>query len=275
MLNRVLFVERSGELRWLARLRTKGPEPKGCLLYTSLEKKYCTAIVLAGGSGKRMGSRVHKQYLLMGGKPVLFYSLKAFQDSDYIDEIILVTGAGEEEYCREQILDAYGITKVSRITAGGAERYHSVWNGLQAADHDGYVFIHDGARPFVDDEMIKRAYKCVEQYKACAAGMPVKDTIKIVDENGFVKETPDRNTLWMIQTPQVFDASLIKEAYSRLMQKKDSGVTDDAMVVEQMLRLPVKLFQGSYENIKITTPGDLEIGEGLLKTDCQKPRHKI
>ena len=240
-----------------------------------MEKKYCTAIVLAGGSGKRMGSRVHKQYLLMGGKPVLFYSLKAFQDSDYIDEIILVTGAGEEEYCREQILDAYGITKVSRITAGGAERYHSVWNGLQAADHDGYVFIHDGARPFVDDEMIKRAYKCVEQYKACAAGMPVKDTIKIVDENGFVKETPDRNTLWMIQTPQVFDASLIKEAYSRLMQKKDSGVTDDAMVVEQMLRLPVKLFQGSYENIKITTPGDLEIGEGLLETDCQKPRHKI
>ncbi len=231
--------------------------------------------MLAGGSGKRMGSRVHKQYLLMGGKPVLFYSLKAFQDSDYIDEIILVTGAGEEEYCREQILDAYGITKVSRITAGGAERYHSVWNGLQAADHDGYVFIHDGARPFVDDEMIKRAYKCVEQYKACAAGMPVKDTIKIVDENGFVKETPDRNTLWMIQTPQVFDASLIKEAYSRLMQKKDSGVTDDAMVVEQMLRLPVKLFQGSYENIKITTPGDLEIGEGLLETDCQKPRHKI
>ena len=187
--------------------------------------------MLAGGSGKRMGSRVHKQYLLMGGKPVLFYSLKAFQDSDYIDEIILVTGAGEEEYCREQILDAYGITKVSRITAGGAERYHSVWNGLQAADHDGYVFIHDGARPFVDDEMIKRAYKCVEQYKACAAGMPVKDTIKIVDENGFVKETPDRNTLWMIQTPQVFDASLIKEAYSRLMQKKDSGVRDDAMVV--------------------------------------------
>ena len=150
--------------------------------------------MLAGGSGKRMGSRVHKQYLLMGGKPVLFYSLKAFQDSDYIDEIILVTGAGEEEYCREQILDAYGITKVSRITAGGAERYHSVWNGLQAADHDGYVFIHDGARPFVDDEMIKRAYKCVEQYKACAAGMPVKDTIKIVDKNGFVKETPDRNT---------------------------------------------------------------------------------
>ena len=238
-------------------------------------KEYCTAIVLAGGSGKRMGSEVHKQYLLMGGKPVLYYSLKAFQESDYIDEIILVAGAGEEEYCRERILNPYGITKVSRITAGGAERYHSVWNGLQAAEHEGYVFIHDGARPFVDEDMIGRVYECVLQYKACAAAMPVKDTIKIADENGFVKETPDRNTLWMIQTPQVFEMSLVKEAYSRLMQKEERGVTDDAMVVERMMDAPVKLFPGSYENIKITTPGDLEIGEGILKADCHKPRNKI
>ena len=238
-------------------------------------KEYCTAIVLAGGSGKRMGSEVHKQYLLMGGKPVLYYSLKAFQESDYIDAIILVAGAGEEEYCRERILNPYGITKVSRITAGGAERYHSVWNGLQAAEHEGYVFIHDGARPFVDEDMIGRAYECVLQYKACAATMPVKDTIKIADENGFVKETPDRNTLWMIQTPQVFEMSLVKEAYSRLMQKEERGVTDDAMVVERMMDAPVKLFPGSYENIKITTPGDLEIGEGILKADCHKPRNKI
>ena len=205
-----------------------------------MEKKYCTAIVLAGGSGKRMGSKVHKQYLLLGGKPVLVYSLEVFQDSDYIDEIILVTGAGEEE------------------------RYHSVWNGLQAAS-EGYVFIHDGARPFVDAGIIERAYDCVSQHSACVAGMPVKDTIKIADESGFVKATPDRNTLWMIQTPQVFETSLIKEAYSRLMQKKDIGVTDDAMAVEQMLRFPVKLFRGSYENIKITTPEDLEIGEGFLQ----------
>ena len=212
-----------------------------------------------------MGSRVHKQYLLMGGKPVLFYSLKMFQESDYIDEIILVTGAGEEEYCRKQILEPYGITKVSRITDGGAERYHSVWNGLQALEHEGYVFIHDGARPFVDEEIIARAYECVSRNKACAAGMPVKDTIKIADEKGFVKATPDRSTLWMIQTPQVFETALVKEAYSRLMQKEDSSVTDDAMVVEQMLGFPVRLFQGSYENIKITTPGDLEIGEGFLR----------
>ncbi len=229
-----------------------------------MEKKYCTAIVLAGGSGKRMGSKVHKQYLLLGGKPVLVYSLEVFQDSDYIDEIILVTGAGEEEYCREQILFPYHITKVKKIVEGGAERYHSVWYGLQAAS-EGYVFIHDEARPFVDAGIIERAYDCVSQHSACAAGMPVKDTIKIADESGFVKATPDRNTLWMIQTPQVFETSLIKEAYSRLMQKKDIGVTDDAMAVEQMLRFPVKLFRGSYENIKITTPEDLEIGEGFLQ----------
>lgn len=230
-----------------------------------MKKMYCTAIVLAAGSGKRMGSSVHKQYLLLGGKPVLYYSLKAFQDSDCIDEILLVTGAGEEAYCREHILEPYGIDKVSRIVEGGRERYHSVWMGLQAVSNEGYVYIHDGARPFVEDGMIQRGYECVSQYRACAAGMPVKDTIKIVDEKGFVKSTPDRNTLWMIQTPQVFEVKLVREAYARLMQEEDSRVTDDAMVVEQKLGFPVKLFPGSYENIKITTPEDLEIGEGLLR----------
>lgn len=213
-----------------------------------------------------MKSKVHKQYLLLGEKPVLYYSLKAFQDSEYIDEIILVTGAGEEEYCRDNILVPYGIDKVSTIIAGGAERYNSVWNGLKETGHDGFVFIHDGARPFVNEEIIERAYQCVSDYKACAAGMPVKDTIKITDENGFVKVTPDRSTLWLIQTPQVFTTRLIKEAYGRLM---DSGeevrVTDDAMVVEMMTGSSVKLFEGSYENIKITTPEDLEIGERFLQ----------
>lgn len=230
-----------------------------------MRKTYCTAIVLAGGSGKRMGSSVHKQYLLLGGKPVLHYSLKAFQDSKYIDEIILVTGAGEEEYCRKHILEPGGIDKVSRIVSGGAERYHSVWNGIRAAGDEGYVYIHDGARPFVDRGIIERAYKCVSRYRACAAGMPVKDTIKIVDEKGFVQSTPDRNTLWLIQTPQVFEMKLIREAYDRLMQEEDSRITDDAMVVEQKLGFPVKLFPGAYENIKITTPEDLEIGEGFLR----------
>lgn len=229
-----------------------------------MEKEYCTAVVLAAGSGRRMGTKVHKQYLLMGGKPVLFYSLNAFQRSKYIDEIVLVTGAGEEEYCRTSIVERYGFDKVSQVVCGGAERYHSVWNGLQTVRGEGYVFIHDGARPFVDEMIIARAYQCVREHKACAAGMPVKDTIKITDKDGFVKDTPDRNTLWLIQTPQVFEVNLLTEAYSMLMQQEDIKVTDDAMVVEQMLHYPVKLFHGTYENIKITTPEDLVIGEGFL-----------
>lgn len=220
--------------------------------------------MLAAGSGRRMGTKVHKQYLLMSGKPVLFYSLNAFQRSKYIDEIVLVTGAGEEEYCRTSIVERYGFDKVSQVVCGGAERYHSVWNGLQTVRREGYVFIHDGARPFVDEMIIARAYQCVREHKACAAGMPVKDTIKITDKDGFVKDTPDRNTLWLIQTPQVFEVNLLTEAYSMLMQQEDIKVTDDAMVVEQMLHYPVKLFHGTYENIKITTPEDLAIGEVFL-----------
>ena len=211
-----------------------------------MEKEYCTAIVLAAGSGRRMGTKVHKQYLLMGGRPVLFYPLKAFQDSGLIDEIILVTGKGEEEYCKENIVDKYGFTKVSRIIPGGDERYASVWNGLQESEEKGYIFIHDGARPFVDEEMIRRAYECVREHKACVAGVPAKDTIKIVDQ-------------------QEFESRLIKGAYSMLMRETCISVTDDAMVVEQMLNYPIKMFLGGYSNIKITTPEDLEMAEVFLK----------
>ena len=232
-----------------------------------MEKKYCTAIVLAGGSGKRMGSKVHKQYLLLGGKPVLVYSLEVFQDSDYIDEIILVTGAGEEEYCREQILSPYHITKVKKIVEGGAERYHSVYEGLKAISGSGLVLIHDGARPCVTEEIIGVAIEGARQYGACAVGMPVKDTIKVAGADGFAQATPDRSRLWMIQTPQVFRFQLVREAYSKLMAlppEARKGVTDDAMVVEQMLGRKVYLAEGSYSNIKITTPEDLAIAEVLL-----------
>lgn len=230
-----------------------------------MEKAHCTAIVLAAGQGKRMGTKVHKQYLELAGKPVLYYSLKAFADSSVIDEIFLVTGAGEEEYCRREIIEKYQIAKVSRIMSGGAERYHSVWNGLQEIEEDGYVFIHDGARPFVDEEMIERAFEEVKAHKACVVGMPVKDTIKVADHNDFVSKTPDRSSLWLVQTPQVFENHLVKGAYSMLMRESYINVTDDAMVVEQMLKYPIKLVCGSYENIKITTPEDLEIAEVLVK----------
>lgn len=226
-----------------------------------MEKLHCTAIVLAAGQGKRMGTKVHKQYLLLAGKPVLYYSLKAFQESSIIDEIILVTGKDEESYCKEQIVDPFGFTKVTHIIEGGAERYHSVWNGLKVTKDEGYVFIHDGARPFVDEEMLQRVFEQVQKENACVVGMPMKATVKIIDDEGYVSHTPDRSKVWMVQTPQVFETTLVKKAYAELMQKESVNVTDDAMVVELITGHPVKLVEGSYKNIKITTPEDLETGE--------------
>lgn len=226
---------------------------------TNIQKEHCTAIVLAAGQGRRMGTETQKQYLEILGKPVLCYSLEVFQNSEMIDDIIIVVGKGQEEYCKKEIVEKYRIQKVKKIVSGGIERYHSVWNGLQELEESGYVFIHDGARPFVDEEMIKRVYENVLQYKACVVGMPVKDTIKIADLSEFAQETPDRKRVWSVQTPQVFQTAIIKNAYEILLEQEESNVTDDAMVVEKILGKKVKLVLGSYENIKITTPEDLDI----------------
>lgn len=217
------------------------------------------AIVLAAGQGKRMQSKVQKQFLLIKEKPVLYYTLNAFENSPVITDIILVTGKDEIEYCQKEIVDKYGFKKVCKIVAGGKERYHSVHHGLQAVEEADYAFIHDGARPFVDNDMIERAYEAVKEHKACVIGMPVKDTIKIADKNGFASQTPDRKKVWQVQTPQTFEFQLIKDAYSRLLEEEPEGITDDAMVVETMTDCKVKLVEGSYRNIKITTPEDLEI----------------
>ena len=230
-----------------------------------------TAIVLAAGQGKRMQSSVHKQYLLIKDKPILYYSLKAFEDSMLIDDIVLVTGKGEESFCQKEILDKYGFCKVRAVVCGGKERYHSVAYGIRSIDWDcDYVFIHDGARPFIDGGIIKRAFTEVRQSKACVVGMPVKDTIKIADGKGCVESTPDRSRIWQIQTPQVFEKQLIADAYEKLLTEgselltKGITVTDDAMVVEYFMNIPVKLVHGSYENIKITTPEDLKIAETFI-----------
>ena len=230
-----------------------------------MQKAKCTAIVLAAGQGKRMGTAVQKQDLEIQGKPVLYYSLDAFQKSSIIDEIVLVVGEGQKEYCQKEFVDEYAFTKVSQIVYGGSERYFSVWNGLQVINDSEYVYIHDGARPFVTETIIERAFETVQSEKACVVGMPVKDTIKIADCDGYADYTPNRSLVWMVQTPQVFDVRLIKEAYSKLMSLEDIPVTDDAMVVEQMLGKKVKLVEGSYENIKITTPEDLFVAESFLK----------
>lgn len=217
------------------------------------------AIVLAAGQGKRMNSKVQKQFLLIKENPVLYYTLHAFETSPLITEVILVTGKDEIKYCQEEIVKKYGLKKVCKIVAGGKERYHSVYNGIQAIDDADYVFIHDGARPFVDGEIIARVCDAVAEHKACVVGMPVKDTIKIADEEGFAAKTPDRRRVWQVQTPQTFEYRLIKEAYEKLMKKELEGITDDAMVVETMTDHKVKLVEGSYRNIKITTPEDLQI----------------
>ena len=222
------------------------------------------AVVLAAGRGARMESNIHKQYMPLLGKPMIYYSLLAFQESR-ADEIILVTGAGEEEYCRKEIVEAYGFSKVTRIVTGGKERYHSVYEGLKSLKEEcDYVLIHDGARPFITEEMIINVIESVKKYGACAVGMPVKDTIKMVNEEDFCVHTPERAKVWAMQTPQAFEYKIIKSAYDKLMQK-EIMVTDDAMVVEQFMNIPVKLIKGTYENIKITTQEDWKIAEVLME----------
>lgn len=219
------------------------------------------AIVLAAGTGSRMKSNIPKQYLKLKGRPVLYYSLKAFEES-FVDDIILVTGEGWQEYCRHEIVELYHFEKVRRIIVGGSERYESVYRGLCETDGADYVYIHDGARPFLNGEILERARKTVEQFGTAVAGMPVKDTIKIVDRDQFVKDTPLRSRVWQIQTPQAFSGKLIVSAYRKLFEAEAfEGITDDAMVVEQMESVPVKLFKASYQNIKITTPEDLAAAE--------------
>ena len=229
-----------------------------------MEKQKYTAIVLAAGSGKRMNSKVHKQYLIIQDRPVLYYSLKAFEDSA-VDEIVLVVGKGEEKFCRKEIVDKYGISKVKAIVEGGKERYHSVFEGLKQTSDADYVLIHDGARPFVNQDIIRRCMQEVQKYQACVVGMPVKDTIKIADEEGYAKQTPDRKNVWMIQTPQTFSYALIYEAYEEMLKTEDTAITDDAMVLERLKGTKSKLIEGSYRNIKITTPEDLLIANVYLQ----------
>lgn len=227
-------------------------------------QKVC-AIVLAAGQGKRMKSSVQKQYMLLKEHPILYYSLKVFEDREEIEKIVLVVGKGEISYCRREIVEKYGFQKVTDIIEGGKERYHSVYEGIKSLKEEcDYVLIHDGARPFITGDMIINVIESVKKYGACAVGMPVKDTIKIVNEEDFCVHTPERARVWAMQTPQAFEYKIIKSAYDKLMQK-EIMVTDDAMVVEQFMNIPVKLIKGTYENIKITTQEDWKIAEALME----------
>lgn len=230
-----------------------------------MEQGRCTAIVLAAGQGKRMHSKIQKQFLEIGGKPILYYSMECFQKSPLIQDIILVTGEDMISYCQSEIVEKYGFTKVCKVTAGGKERYDSVYAGLLCCQDTDYVYIHDGARPFVTEEMIQRGYEAVKRTNACVMGMPSKDTVKLADPSGYIKETPDRKIVWNIQTPQIFSYELIRSAYESIRQKDMSNVTDDAMVVEQETGAKILLVEGSYRNIKITTPEDMAVAEAFLR----------
>ena len=230
-----------------------------------MEQGRCTAIVLAAGQGKRMHSKIQKQFLEIGRKPILYYSMECFQKSPLIQDIILVTGEDMISYCQSEIVEKYGFTKVCKVTAGGKERYDSVYAGLLCCQDTDYVYIHDGARPFVTEEMIQRGYEAVKRTNACVMGMPSKDTVKLADPSGYIKETPDRKIVWNIQTPQIFSYDLIRGAYESIRKKDRSNVTDDAMVVEQETGTKILLVEGSYQNIKITTPEDLAVAEAFLR----------
>lgn len=230
------------------------------------EKGVNTAIVLAGGCGSRMRSDIPKQYLELSGKPVLYYSLKQFEDCPLIDEIVLVVRKDDLSFCREQIVRKYAFTKVTRIVPGGTQRYESVENGLAAMKKEGYVFIHDGARPCIDRRTVERLYREAQEYGTAVAAVPAKDTVRIVDEEGFSKETPDRATVWNIQTPQVFLKKLILDAYAAMHEKggeRGTLITDDAMIAERYSGQRIRITMGDYRNIKITTPEDLAVAEIL------------
>ena len=221
------------------------------------------AIILSAGKGTRMKSDVSKQYLIIDEKPILYYTLDAFQKSR-VDDIIVVTAMEDIEFVRRDIIEKYGFDKVREIVAGGKERYDSVIAGLEVMKDEDLVLIHDGARPLIMSEQIDGMIKEIKTCRACISGMPVKDTIKIADENGMVKSTPDRKYVWQIQTPQAFEVSLIKNAYKKMKENHDTTVTDDAMAVEKYTDEKIRLIEAGYENIKITTPEDLLLMKEIL-----------
>jgi len=214
------------------------------------------AIIPAAGQGKRMGTSVSKSYMEILGRPLLAYTLDKYQNHPLITEILLVVQAKDIEYCRNDIVGKYGFNKVKKIIAGGAERQDSVANGLAALDPGvEWVLVHDGARPLIDGQTISQAVETAWACGAAVVGVPVKDTIKVVDDNLTVQGTPERQSLWIAQTPQVFRRDILEEAYRQAALDGWMG-TDDASLVER-LGVKVQVVRGRYDNIKITTPEDL------------------
>lgn len=221
------------------------------------------AIILAAGRGTRMNQNINKMFLPLKGKPLIAHTLEVFYSLDIIQGIVLVVSPGEEDMMREKVLDVYPPKKPIKLVCGGAERQHSVYNGLKDLPSDTQlVAIHDGARPLITPQVIERSFEVAKKWGAAVAGMPVKDTIKLVDPSGKVKDTPDRNYLWLVQTPQTFSYPLIMEAHDKAT-RDNFLATDDSSLVERLGR-DVYMIEGGYENLKITTPEDIAIAEGIL-----------
>jgi len=225
--------------------------------------KRFTAIILAGGSGKRMSTKRPKQYMDIHNKPMLYYSIQAFQESD-VDEIIIVSDPAHHDYCAYYIVKKYRFSKVKRVVDGGEERFQSTANGLKVVKDSDYVLIHDGARPCISQETILRCMDSVIEHGACTAAVPMIDTVCQVDDQNRIGHIPDRNYLWSIQTPQCFRTQEIKhahtmleETYAHLTEQERKTITDDVRVYQDMLGLDVYTCLGSYENIKVTTISDI------------------
>jgi 2-C-methyl-D-erythritol 4-phosphate cytidylyltransferase len=211
-----------------------------------------------------MGKAVAKQFLPLGDKPMLAHTLLVFQRSSEIDEVIPILSEEDMEHCLKDVIEAFHITKVKTLVVGGRERQDSVFNGIRKLEKDAaVVVVHDGVRPFVTAEMVKECVDLARRGECVTVGVPLKDTIKKVDECGRVLQTLDRGRLWAIQTPQAFPAKTLVKAHEESYKKKFSG-TDDATLVERNGGT-VRVVMGSYENIKITTPEDLILAEEILK----------
>ena len=222
------------------------------------------ALIAAAGKGQRMRGGVKKQFIPLKGMPLLFYTLKTFEEFEGIENMYLVLDEADFEYCAREVIQKYGIRKVSQLVPGGERRQDSVWNGLKAMEgHCDIVIVHDGARPFVSPEILKRLTAGLKDAQAVVTAIPALDTIKRVEGTGIVVETLQRNTLFHIQTPQGFRYDLIQEAYKRAFKEGIQG-TDDAYFVERM-GMPVKVIEGSSFNIKITTPEDIALAHYILQ----------
>jgi len=219
-----------------------------------------TAVIPAGGSGRRMEAREAKQYLLLNGIPLLVHTLRAFQETPVIGSIVLVVPPADVTRIQSDLVDAFAMTKVRQVVAGGKERQDSVRNGLAVLPADcEIVLIHDAARPFVSPALIEKAVDGAVREGAVAAGVRARDTVKQCDREGRVTATLDREQIWMAQTPQAFHRAIIVAAHQKAQIDNFYG-TDDAVLVERM-GIPVRMIDSIPDNIKITTAEDLAWAE--------------